>query len=127
LFPDVLTRYQDWLTATSHHERTRLLDIYVARVDSVYRIWHWPATISIINEEEGSGLQSAAATALKHAIYFMGVCTLTPDECFAMFQCEKSDLIVAYRGIAEHSLARTGLLTTPNVNSLHAFVIYLVS
>lgn len=59
--------------------------------------------------------------ALESAIYFAALCTLSPDEI------EDRDVqLMRYRSATEASLTRAGLLTTTNIVTLQAFVIYLV-
>jgi hypothetical protein len=99
----------------SQSMRTKLLDLYSSRVDSVYRISHWPATLLQIRNDD------PADRALEYSIYFMALCTLADAEMPG-----RQKLLDKYRSATETLLSRANLVI-PNMTALHAFVIYLVS
>jgi len=107
--------------------RRFLLSTYRARVDSVYKIWHWPAVIATISARSHNGAQSTSAQALESALYFMGTCSLTEDECNDAFVHSKDQLLIQYRTSTETLLTGSELITRPNLVSFQALLIYLVS
>lgn len=64
--------------------------------------------------------------ALMFAIYFAAVTSLPPDECMIQFGQPKSDLLTRYRYGTEQALVQAHLLTSSEMVTLQALVIYLV-
>jgi hypothetical protein len=109
--------------------RTKLLRIYHARVDSVYKILHWPTVLSMVEESHQSivGIHPILSVqVLETAIYFMALCSITNDEAEEMDLGDRSEMLQTYRCVIEGLLARSSLLHSPDLIVLQAFVIYLV-
>jgi hypothetical protein len=112
------------------HERTRLLELYHSRVDSVYKLLHWPTVVASINAAHAytsSISSSAAAQALEYSIYFMALCSITEHEAEEMGFGKRQETTQAYRLATETLLTRANLCLNPDLIVLQAFVIYLVS
>ncbi len=73
-------------------------------------------------EEIGKGNE-----ALLFAMYFSVVTSLPPNDCRNMLGEEKGNLLSRYRFGVEQALARANLLTTQELVTLQAFVIFLIS
>lgn len=106
-----------------------LLDPYIYRVDAVLKVSHVPSLRRfLLSEEEdcAKSLHCPSREALKSAICFTAVCTLTEPESRAMFMEEKSKVVNRFRLATEVMLSRADCLTTSDITVLQAFVIYLV-
>jgi hypothetical protein len=109
--------------------RTKLLQIYRTRVDSVYKILHWPTVLLMIgasHERNAGTFPILSVQVLEHSIYFMAICSLATDESEDMGFAERLDMLQNYRSAIEGMLAKSGLLHCPDLAVLQAFVIYLV-
>lgn len=118
------------LKAPSRSILITLLDIYIYRVDSVLKVSHVPTLRSLMLSEEQASAESTncpSREALKFAICFTAVCTLTEVERQNLLMEERNGIINRYRLAAEVMLSRANLLTTSDITVLQAFVIYLVS
>jgi hypothetical protein len=108
--------------------RTTLPEVYHQRVDSVYKLLHWPTVIAQLEaaHEAPDTTQSPSEQALEFSIYFMALCSLTDVEYEEAFLGDRTKLIQDYQQAAEISIARADFLRHPTVLVLQAFVIYLV-
>ena len=109
---------------------TLLLDNYICRVDPVLKVIHTPSLRKLLLPDEKPGaepLNSPPHEALKFAICFTAICTLTEFETLSIFSEEKSNVVQRLRLATEVMLSRASLLTTSDITVLQAFVIYLVS
>ena len=109
---------------------TALLDIYIYRVDSIFKMGHMPALRSLLLSEEREGsdpFDCPSREALKFSICFTAICSLSEVEVRNMFLEKKENILNRFRLATEVMLSRAGLLTTSDLTVLQAFVIYLVS
>ncbi len=109
---------------------TPLLDIYIYRVDSLLKVSHVPTLRSLLLPEDqalAGPLGCPSREALKFAVCFTAVCTLTDAESQKMFMEEKAKTVNKFRVATEVMLSRANLLTTSEITVLQAFIIYLVS
>ena len=107
-----------------------LLDIFVHRVDPVFKVTHAPSLRLLLLEngpKQSARLDDPAIQALKFAVYFTAVCSLSENECVETFQEEKVNLVNRFRTATEVFLSQADLLATSDIGVLQAFVIYLVS
>lgn len=117
------------LPTPSLEVRTKLLHLYRSRVDSVYKILHWPTVLSILEANyAGSGKisPSLSVQALEYAIYFMALCSITDSEAEEMGIGIRPDMLILYRSAVEDLLAGSSLLHNPDLTILQTFVVYLV-
>lgn len=108
---------------------TLLLDNYIYRVDPVLKVIHVPSLRKSLLSEEEPGVEPLnypSHEALKFAICFTAVCTLTEPEIRNIFSEEKSKVVQKFRLATEVLLSRANLTTTSDITVLQAFVIYLV-
>jgi hypothetical protein len=111
------------------HMRTKLLETFKTRVDSVYKILHWPSVLSSIRSSNNGPHEVSLTPSfdlLNTSIYFMATCTLTDDEARMIGLGARLDILQDYRSTLETLLAKSKLLTNPHLTELQAFVIYLV-
>ena len=103
--------------------RRRLLEIYCSRVDTIFKVLHWPTILELLNERDVT--KSSASRALESAIYFMAACATTTADCEALSIDNRPSFIKSLRYATEQSLSAAQLLTTNDLVVLQAFVIYL--
>lgn len=106
-----------------------MCSIYILNVDPINRILHKPTLKSFISGAKdnldsmpgGSKMQ-----ALMFAMYFAAVTSLTPDECMIQLGEPRQQLLTKYRYGTEQALVQAQLLTSSEMVTLQALVIYLV-
>jgi hypothetical protein len=106
-----------------------LLETYRQRVDSVYKVLHWPTVLSLVELHHKRPLDSSrvhSVQVLEWSIYFMAVCSITEKESKEMGLGGRSAVLRTYRSLVEDLLAKSSLLQSPDLVLLQAFVIYLV-
>ena len=108
-----------------------LLDIYIQRVDLVFKLIHVPslctAMLSLDRHSSSEIPSPPALSALRFAVYFSAVCTLSEEDCRNTFANEKTSLVHRFRIATEVMLSQANLLVTSDITVLQAFAIYLVS
>lgn len=70
---------------------------------------------------------TTAAKALENAVYFLALCSTTPEDCEHFRLGDRAELLDQARHAVEISLSDAQLLVTNDVIVLQAFVLYLVS
>ncbi|PBP22145.1 hypothetical protein BUE80_DR006933 [Diplocarpon rosae] len=106
-----------------------LLSIYRIRVDSIFKVLHWPSFLAVIRSKDAEfdiSANSGRKHALRCAVYYTALCTMTDHESENLLSCEKGPLLNELKLSAETSISKAGLLEQPNVTVLQAFFIYLV-
>jgi len=110
--------------------RSTLLQVYRDRVDCLFKVLHLPTVYSELGSPWPNNHNDSITTTtrlLEHAIYFLAICSLSPDECKRLQLGDRTSLIAALRTTTEMLLSKSGLLTTTRLVVLQAFVLYLVS
>jgi hypothetical protein len=114
---------------SSHQVRT-LCSIFLANVDCVFKVLHAPSLKRYLSGQ-GRDLDCSPGPkgleALKFAIYYAATTSLTQDQCMKQLGEERSALLIRYRSSTELSLAKANLVTTVELSTLQALVIFLVS
>jgi hypothetical protein len=126
LFPQTTTETVGRVTNPSSSTRLELLEHFKSRVDSVYKILHWPTVLSMISQPTGA-YSVTDVQILKTSIYFMAICSMTNEEVKTMGLGERIETLQAYRSTVEALFTKSCLLMNPTLVALQAFVIYLVS
>ena len=109
--------------------RTVLLRLYKERIDSVYKIGHWPTVLTMIETNHArtqDGPLSVSEQTLEYAIYFMALCSISDTEAEEMGLGVRVFMLQQYRASVESLFAKSNLLQKPDLIVLQAFVIYLV-
>lgn len=96
----------------------------------MYKIFHFPTLKALIQDDRPYLRRSADAPcnrALKAAVYFAGVNSMTDDECRA--KCGKSlvQLSQEYRRMVDIALYQADPFNTNEIATLQALVLYVVS
>jgi hypothetical protein len=129
LFPLVNGNLTTGLPILTSDSQSKLLELYQHRVDSVYKILHWPSVLRMINKCDGyenERYSEMPEAILEAAIYFMAICSMTDSESVELGFGIRHEVLQEYRSIVEYNLAQSSLLHCPNLITLQAFVIYLV-
>jgi hypothetical protein len=110
--------------------REELCEIFLHQVDPVVKILHQPSLRKFLaegnkylNYEHGH----VATEALRYAVYYAAVISLTEDQCMSLFGAHRTPIVARYRLACESALARASITTTDDLTVLQAFVLYLVS
>lgn len=113
------------------HAQNILLHLYRIRVDSVYKLLHWPSVVSMFQEKRSQCTttitsQRLSVDALENSIYFMSICSVSVTEAKEMGMGDRNTLLKIYRARLETLFARSDLLNSADITLLQAFVIYLI-
>ena len=107
-----------------------LCHCYQRNVDPMGKILHIPSLRRLV--------MSAAANveaipsgnyveALLFAMYYAAITSLSQEECLQKFHDGKNSLLARYRSGTESALSNANLLSTKEIGTLQALVIFLVS
>lgn len=89
------------------------------------KVVHWPTILELSKCDEST--QSASIQALRNAINFLAVCSMTQADCETMAAGDRAQMIKHFRNRTETSLNAASFLTSTDIVVLQAFVLYLVS
>ncbi|KAK1824562.1 hypothetical protein LTR12_000886 [Friedmanniomyces endolithicus] len=104
-----------------------LWQTYLTHVDPIWKIVHAPTHQQTILGQIGKSDISLGMQALTSAILFVSAVSLQDDECEALLQTSRADLINGYRQATKDTLSAATFVTTTDLAVLQAFVIYLVA
>lgn len=118
--------------ATSPATIKRLIPVFFANVDPVFKVLHRPTLSQMSMGDSGtSGLElhvlDKSCRALLFAVCFAAVSSLPLEACLEMFGEPKESMADGWRVETEVALAETDLLTAPNLTTLQALTLYTVS
>jgi len=100
---------------------------FISNFDPVYKIVHKPYVEKIIQAaSDGNKPISPSNEALLFAIYLAVTTSLTADEVKQNLFDDRASLLERYCRGLESSLARAGLLSTSELTTLQALVIYII-
>jgi hypothetical protein len=107
-----------------------MFNAYLEYVEPMYKILHVPTLKAfVLNGEPYLGREPDAPCnkALKAAIHYAGVSALTADECQAKYGKDRAQLILGFRQMVDISLYQADALSTTDLATLQALVIYVAS
>ncbi|KAF2438160.1 hypothetical protein P171DRAFT_424256 [Karstenula rhodostoma CBS 690.94] len=102
-----------------------LLEIYRYRVESVYKVFHWPTVLRLFEQNQQPKQSPVPVRTLQYSILFMTFCSITNEEAIAQDLGDRMKMLQLYQSATEDMLARSQLLSVPDLITLQAFVIYL--
>lgn len=108
----------------------QLCQVYLRQVDPIIKILHRPSLSGWLEHGEsylGYPEGHASTEALKSAVCYAAVNSMTERQCEEMYHRTKSDIVMEFRKACESTIERSGLLSTRDITVLQAFVLYLVS
>lgn len=127
---------QIFTTTSSIHpiDRTALVaqlcHLYNLQVDPIVKILHKPTLNAFLMDSQAFldyDIQDSRPAALRAAVCYAAVVSMTEEQCKATFSSFKSTVLPEFRNACDMALNRAGLLTTTDITVLQAFVLYLVS
>ncbi|KAK7185955.1 hypothetical protein DPSP01_009894 [Paraphaeosphaeria sporulosa] len=105
--------------------QAKLLEIYRFRVESAYKLFHWPTLMRTFEQNQQPKQTSVPVRALQFSIIFMAYCAITNEEAVAQDLGDRIEMLALYQSATEDMLARSQLLLGPDLITLQAFVVYL--
>ena len=111
-------------------ETLTLYRYFISNVHPVVRILHGPSVHRYLIEQSEQLDCSPGPKgweALKFAIFFTTVTSLSPEECLQELREEKAVLVLRFRQGTESALAKIDFVNTEDLSTLQALVLYLVS
>ena len=103
---------------------------YFQNVDPLVKILHRPTVqvaISAAADNLTAGPIEPSQEALMFSMYFVAVTSLSQEQCLAALGQDREKLLAQFKYGAETALANARFLTSTELKSLQAFVIYVVS
>lgn len=109
---------------------TALFFCYEKNVDPMVRILHIPSLRKLVLSASANidAIPSGNyVEALLFAMYYAAITSLTQEECLHQFHDGRNSLLARYRSGTESALSNADLLSTKEIGTLQALVIFLVS
>lgn len=106
-----------------------LCTIYFQNVDPVFKVLHRPTvqvSISAAADNLDAGPLDAAQEALMFSMYFAATTSMTQEQCQNHLGQDREKLLAQFKYGAEMALANAHFLSSTELKSLVAFVIYVV-
>jgi hypothetical protein len=124
----IRTNDNEGISLFTVHTQNTLLRLYRQRVDSVYKILHWPSVLSMLEARRcNSGTPPRLSeNVLENSIYFMAICSITATEAEKIGLGDRDSVLQLCQEQLETLFAQSNLLNSPDIILLQAFVIYLV-
>ena len=109
---------------------TALFYFYQKNVDPLVKLLHIPSLRKLVLSSSANidAIPSGNyVEALLFAMYYAAITSLTEEECLQNFHDERKSLLAKYRSGTESALSNADLLSTKEIGTLQALVIFLVS
>ncbi|XEV07606.1 hypothetical protein FSHL1_012893 [Fusarium sambucinum] len=99
---------------------------FVENVDPLIKIFHSPTTGKVVRGIQGRmGALTPAEEALVFSIYFAAVISMTPDEVRKFLGEDKTTIATQFRHSTEQALAQAQFMTSMDLMTLQAFVLFV--
>lgn len=125
-----MTAHPSQVYITSPALAAQLCHIYNRQVDPIIKIMHRPTLNAYLVDCKSFldyDLRDPRPAALRAAVCYAAVASMTEEQCQATFSCPKLKMLPEFRDVCDVALNKAGLLTTKDMTVLQAFVLYLVS
>lgn len=109
---------------------TALFYFYQKNVDPMAKILHIPSLRKLVMSASANIDVIPSGNyveALLFAMYYAAITSLTQEECLHNFHDGRSSLLARFRSGTESALSNADLLSTKEIGTLQALVIFLVS
>lgn len=109
---------------------TALFSSYEKNVDPMVRILHIPSLRKLVLSASANidAIPSGNyVEALLFAMYYAAITSLTQEECLQKFHDGRNSLLARYRSGTESALSNADLLSTKEIGTLQALVIFLTA
>jgi hypothetical protein len=104
-----------------------LWQVFKDNVDPIVRLLHKPSMQKhIMDAKENLGVVTLPLEALLFAIYFASITSMTEEQCYGLLHETRDGLLKRYRFAVEQAFARASMLSSHNIVTLQALVIFLV-
>lgn len=105
-----------------------LWDIYTRNVEPIVKLFHIPSMQKVVkNAISNSGSNAIEIDCLLAAIKFAVVTSLRDDQCFPFLGTSRHSLLTVFRHEVESMLNYSNFLTSHDITTLQAYVLFLVS
>lgn len=107
-----------------------LFHYYQKNVDPMVKILHTPSLRKLVmsaSTNKDAIPSGNYVEALLFAMYYAAITSLTQEECLQNFHDGRNSLLARYRSGTESALSNADLLSTQEIGTLQALVIFLVS
>jgi hypothetical protein len=104
--------------------------MFIHNVDPIIKVLHIPSLQRFLQSTAFDLDQNSCSkqmAALMFAIYFAAVISMTDEECLEHAKETKQYLLPKYQKNIELALAQADFMSSPEIATLQALVIYLVS
>jgi hypothetical protein len=109
--------------------QSMLYGMFIENVSPMFKIFHIPtlrATLERGAPYLGHEASSPPVKAIKAAIWFSAIQTISEDECQARLGRKRPELIQHYRRITDVLFSQADLVNTTSMATLQAFILYIV-
>ena len=112
----------------SMRTQNMLLRLYRQRVDSVYKILHWPSVLSMLEAHQchAGTPPRVSENVLENSIYFIAICSITATDAEEIGLGDRDSMRQLCQEHLQAVFAQSNLLNFPDIILLQTFVIYLV-
>lgn len=107
-----------------------LFHYFQRNIDPMAKILHIPSLRKLVMSASANIDDIPSANyveALLFAMYYAAITSLTQEECLQNFHDGRNSLLARYRSGTESALSNADLLSTKEIGTLQALVIFLVS
>lgn len=109
-------------------ETSILWRVFVANIDPIVKILHKPTMEKLLTRSRGNtAILKSSSEALLFSIYFASITSLTDAQTESLFHERKSELLDRFRFGVQQALSQANFLSSHNVVTLQAIVLFLVS
>ncbi|KAK2789420.1 hypothetical protein FQN51_002702 [Onygenales sp. PD_10] len=99
---------------------------FLENADQIVKVLHTPTAERILRKAKNPvAALNSGQEALVFAIYFSSILSMEPRNVESCFGTTKNTLLMAYRSGIERVLSKAGFLTTADLNTLQAFILFL--
>ncbi|KAF2139590.1 uncharacterized protein K452DRAFT_320242 [Aplosporella prunicola CBS 121167] len=106
-----------------------LSDVYFDRIDPTFKLLHKPTVnpwLLAAAADAANIPRSGGVEALMFAMYYAAVISLSDADCLKVLGKDRTNLAAQYRHCTEIALANADFLNSKELETLQAFVLYLV-
>ena len=106
-----------------------LCNVFCNNVDRMFKVFHTPTIRDFIIHGQpylGHDHSWPGTRALKAAVYFSAINTLSENQCQMMFAQSRGDQLHQFKRMADVALSQADLMNTTDLATLQAFTTYLV-
>lgn len=107
----------------------KLLEVFVENVEPLHKLYHKPSLLRLMHNGApylDKPADSPANMAVKRAVWFSAVNSLSAQECMAVTGQSREEALSHYKRLMGISLAQADLVNTTELALIQAFLTYLV-